>query len=163
QQGRHARRARSRKRPEQVSNGCSRRRAASREGSGEKGRGLSDLHEIALRKTCLMIIAETERLIVRHFHIADGEAMDRVLGDPEVMYFSHGVRTPHEVRAWLSKRLEDYRQLGFGLWAVVEKTGRETIGYCGLSHFPDVGGEEETEIGYRLAREYWGRGLATEA
>jgi len=37
------------------------------------------------------------------------------------------------------------------------------MGYCGLFYFPDVGGQPETEIGYRLARAYWGRGYATEA
>ena len=34
---------------------------------------------------------------------------------------------------------------------------------CGLTHFPDINGRPEIEIGYRLARAHWGRGLATEA
>lgn len=110
-----------------------------------------------------MFIAQTERLILRRFHADDGAAMDRVFGDAEVMRYGPGVRSPQWVREWLRGRLEDYRKLGFGLWAVVEKGGGETIGYCGLSHFPDINGRPETEIGYRLARGYWGRGYATEA
>jgi len=111
-----------------------------------------------------MIIAETERLILRQFHIVDGDAMDCVFGDAEVMKYGRGVETQEWVRKWLRGCLEDYHQKwGFGLWAVVEKDCRQTIGFCGLSRFEDVGGQPETEIGYRLARAFWGRGLATEA
>jgi len=37
------------------------------------------------------------------------------------------------------------------------------IGYCGLFFFPDIEGQAEVEIGYRLARSVWGKGYATEA
>ena len=37
------------------------------------------------------------------------------------------------------------------------------IGYCGLSRFADRCAPGETEIGYRFAKHFWGRGLATEA
>jgi ribosomal-protein-alanine N-acetyltransferase len=111
-----------------------------------------------------MIILETERLFLRHFHIADGEAMDRVFGDPDVMKFGSGPKNPEWVREWLHRCLEDYHKLwGFGLWAVVEKNTRTTMGFCGLSYFPDVGGKPEIEIGYRLAKAHWGHGYATEA
>ena len=111
-----------------------------------------------------MVIVETDRLILRHFDIVDGEAMDRVFGDAEVMYYGDGVKTQEWVRQWLRGWLEDYYQKwGFGIWAIVERSGREVIGYCGLSHFPNRCGHDEMEIGYRLARPYWGRGLATEA
>ena len=109
------------------------------------------------------VIAETGRLILRPFHMSDDEAMQRVLGDIEVMRFSAGVKTPEGVRAWLCRCVENYQKQSFGLWAVVEKTSGEVIGYCGLTHFPDVAGLPETEIGYRLARPYWGHGYATEA
>jgi RimJ/RimL family protein N-acetyltransferase len=110
-----------------------------------------------------MIIAETERLLLRHFHVVDGDAMDRVFGDTEVMRYGTGAKNPEWVRAWVRGCLEEYQKWGFGRWAVVEKASRAVVGYCGLSHFPDVGGRAETEIGYRLARAHWGRGLATEA
>ena len=111
-----------------------------------------------------MVIAETQRLILRHFHTLDGEAMDRVFGDAEVMRYGSGVQTPEWVRKWLRGCLEDYYQKwGFGLWAVVERDSREVVGFCGLSRFADVGGQPETEIGYRLAGANWGLGYATEA
>lgn len=111
-----------------------------------------------------MIVLETERLIIRHFHAFDGEALDRVFGDVEVMRFGPGVRTQQWVRDWLRGRLEDYYQkLGVGPWAVVGKNSRTVIGYCGLFYFPDVAGRPEIEIGYRLAQPFWGYGYATEA
>lgn len=52
---------------------------------------------------------------------------------------------------------------GFGPWAVVHKSDRRVTGFCGLTRFDDIDGQPEIEIGYRLARAFWGRGLATEA
>ena len=111
-----------------------------------------------------MKITETERLIVRQFHLSDEDAMNRLFGDPEVMRFGDGVQTPAWVRDWLERRLENYRRSSsLGPWAVVEKSSEQTLGYCGLFHFPDICGVPETEIGYRLARAHWRRGYATEA
>ena len=111
-----------------------------------------------------MLIAETDRLILRHFHIVDLDAMMNVFGDDEVMRYGPGLQTREWVAKWLRGCLEDYHaKWGFGLYAVVEKRRREVLGFCGLSHFADVGGQPETEIGYRLARAHWGKGFATEA
>ena len=111
-----------------------------------------------------MIIAKTQRLILRNFHIVDDESMGHVFGDPEVMRYGDGTKDIEWVRKWLRGCLEDYySKWGFGLWAVVEKRSMTVMGFCGLSRFGDVGGQPETEIGYRLARRYWGNGFATEA
>jgi len=110
-------------------------------------------------------IATTERLSLRHFHILDREPIYRsVFGDPEVMRFGDGVQTEEWVREWLHTCLERYHQTwGFGPYAVVERQSQEVIGYCGLFFFPDINGQPEVEIGYRLARSAWGQGYATEA
>ncbi len=110
-----------------------------------------------------MIILETKRLILRQFHILDGQAMDLVFGDPEVMRFGPGVQTRKWVRDWIQGCLESYQRLGFGPWAVVERSSSAVIGYSGLFHFPDLAGQPEIEAGYRLARPFWGQGFATEA
>jgi RimJ/RimL family protein N-acetyltransferase len=111
-----------------------------------------------------MLIAETERTFLRPFHVADLDAMTAVFGDPEVMRFGRGPQPREWVQSWLRGCLEDYYQKwGFGLWAVVAKDDRRVIGFCGLTRFDDVDGRAEIELGYRLARAYWGRGLATEA
>ena len=110
------------------------------------------------------VIFETDRLIIRPFHVSDAHAMNHIFGDPEVMHFGNGIQTPEQIHDWLRNCLENYRQKsGIGPWAVMEKNSNEVIGYCGLFYFPDVCGQPEIEIGYRLARPYWGRGYATEA
>jgi [ribosomal protein S5]-alanine N-acetyltransferase len=110
-----------------------------------------------------MIIQETDRLILRHLHIFDAQAMDRVFGDPKVMLFGPGIQTQSWVRDWLRGCLENYQKLGFGPWAVVEKSSSTVIGYAGLFHFPDIDGQTEIEVGYRLKHSHWGQGFATEA
>ena len=109
-------------------------------------------------------VASTERLILRHFHILDADVLSQVLGDPEVMRFGDGVQTKEWIEQWLHACLERYyRTWGFGPYAVVKKAGHDVIGYCGLFYFPDINGQPEVEIGYRLARAAWGKGYATEA
>jgi RimJ/RimL family protein N-acetyltransferase len=98
-----------------------------------------------------MLIAETERTILRHFHVADLDAIAAVFGDPEVMRFGQGPKPREWVEKWLKGCLEVYRP------------SNAVIGYCGLTLFEDVDGLREIEIGYRLARDCWGQGLATEA
>lgn len=110
------------------------------------------------------VIVETDRLIIRLFRLSDVEAMNCIFGDAEVMRFGDGVQTTEWVQDWLRWCLEKYQQnQEIGPWAVVEKSSEAVTGYCGLFYFPDVCGQPETEIGYRLARSYWGYGYATEA
>ncbi len=110
------------------------------------------------------VIVETDRLVVRLLRHSDVDAMNRVFGDPEVMRFGNGVQTSEWVRNWLCCCLANYQEKsGVGPWAVIEKSSAEVIGYCGMFYFSNVCGQPETEIGYRLARSYWGRGYATEA
>ena len=109
-------------------------------------------------------ITITERLALRHFHILDAGPMCRVFGDAEVMRFGDGVQTKEWVDTWIRTCLERYFQTwGFGPYAVVERQSQAVIGYCGLFFFPDINGQPEVEIGYRLARAAWERGYATEA
>ena len=110
-----------------------------------------------------MNIAETERLILRHFTLDDIPDMAEVLGHPEVMKYSlNGPLSLEQTRDFIEQTIHVYNTKGFGLWAVEEKSPDHTIGYCG-NYFPTIDGIEEVELGYRLARSCWGRGLATEA
>lgn len=93
----------------------------------------------------------------------DLNAMYTVFSDAEVMSFGDGPQTLEWVQGWLVLHMEDYTRLGYGPYAVVEREDDQVIGYCGLFHFPDINGQPEVEIGYRLARSRWGLGYATEA
>ena len=52
---------------------------------------------------------------------------------------------------------------GFCLWTMVDEAG-QVIGFTGAQPWPrDWGPTGEIEIGWRLGREYWGKGYATAA
>lgn len=111
-----------------------------------------------------MLDLSTNKLILRHIQVTDEDALHHaVFGDADVMLFGDGIQTKAWARAWIIRQIEQYQTRGFGPYAVVEKKRNEIIGYCGLFYFPDVNGQPEIEIGYRLARSVWGKGYATEA
>ncbi len=90
--------------------------------------------------------------------------MVQVFCDPEVMRFSDGAKTREWIHDWLRTCLERYYQTwGFGPYAVVERQSQRVLGYCGLFLFPEIDGQAEVEIGYRLIHPAWGKGYATEA
>lgn len=110
-----------------------------------------------------MQILETSRLTLRYITSRDAEALMPILGDAEVMQFSIiGVHSPKQIKQFIEQRLISYLEYGFGLYAVVHKQNQELIGYCGF-FIQSIEQQKEVEVGYRLARKYWGQGLATEA
>ena len=110
-----------------------------------------------------MIIAETPRLILRHFKTDDIDTLIPILSDPEVMRYSiDGVKTKSQTAHFLERILDYYRQYHFSLYALIEKETQQLIGFCGLLPWKWQG-KKEIELGYRLAKKYWGKGLATEA
>ena len=105
----------------------------------------------------------TERLALRPFAPGDAEAAFGFFGDPAVMRFSlHG---PHASR----KTTEDFivanvnrqARLGYSIWALTERADGGLVGMCGLAEFGH--GVPGIELAYRLRRDRWGRGYATEA
>jgi [ribosomal protein S5]-alanine N-acetyltransferase len=111
----------------------------------------------------IAIIKETPRLVLRHFTSDDLNDLTPILADAEVMRYSlSGVKTRSQTKDFINWMLDLYQKKNLGLYALIQQKDRQLIGYCGLLEW-DFEGIEEVEIGYRLARKYWGRGLATEA
>ncbi len=109
------------------------------------------------------IIAETEQLLLREMQQEDLEALCTIMCDAETMQAAYVTPfAPEAVQGWLERHLKRYRELGYGLWAVVLKETGAVIGQCGLTLQP---WEERQvlEIGYLFAKEHWHRGYATEA
>lgn len=60
--------------------------------------------------------------------------------------------------------IREFREHGYGCWAIELADSGELIGACGLDRGKYEDGElYSLEIYYRLGREFWGKGLATEA
>jgi ribosomal-protein-alanine N-acetyltransferase len=94
--------------------------------------------------------------------MADLNDLLAIRSDPEVMRFI-GAGQPHsmdQVRGALENVISVWRQHGFGRWAIVHKADKKMIGWCGLAFLDNT---DEIEIGYGIAKEYWGKGLTTEA
>ena len=85
----------------------------------------------------ILVMIDTERLLLRRLKTSDLLALERILGDPEVMEFSNdGPLDRNRVESWLADQVEGYdRQNGVGILAVIRKSDSELIGYCGLSIF----------------------------
>lgn len=110
-----------------------------------------------------MVVATTERLILRHWRQSDRLPFSRLNADPRVMEYMPDTLTPEQSDA-LADRIEaHFRGHGFGLCAAELLRDGSFIGFIGLSipsfqaHFTPC-----VEIGWRLAADYWGQGLATE-
>jgi RimJ/RimL family protein N-acetyltransferase len=106
----------------------------------------------------------TERLILRPWREEDLALFAALNADPAVMGHFPSVLTRAESDALATRIRADLAERGFGLWAVEAPGVAPFIGFIGLAvprfeaHFTPC-----VEIGWRIAREHWGRGYATEA
>ena len=110
-----------------------------------------------------MIVLETDRLILREIQQSDFEELLPMNSDSEIMkYVGDGsVRTPEGMIAELEMLTSFYtRNPGLGIWAIVLKSINNFIGASGLVYYDNT---PEIEIGYRILKEYWNNGYATEA
>jgi ribosomal-protein-alanine N-acetyltransferase len=111
-------------------------------------------------------VLNTTRLVFRPFSAQDGEALFDILQQPGILdYFPNSNPPPRErVDRLIANQLSHWEAHGFGWWAVALRqdeagTPQGLIGWNGLQYLPET---DEIEVGYLLARPYWGRGLATE-
>ncbi|HEY0515727.1 MAG TPA: GNAT family N-acetyltransferase [Solirubrobacteraceae bacterium] len=105
----------------------------------------------------------TRRLKLRRWLPGDREPFIALNRDPLVMEHFVRVHTPSE-SARLIERIEHcFEQCGYGLWAVEPADGA-LAGFVGLWPVPErMPFAPAVELGWRLAPDYWGRGIATEA
>ncbi|GAA2560372.1 MULTISPECIES: GNAT family N-acetyltransferase [Streptomyces] len=94
----------------------------------------------------------------------DAVAWHRIFDDPEVMEFHGGASAELSVYEELTARQRRHdAELGFCLWTVLGASG-DVIGFTGAQPWErDWGPTGEIEIGWRLAREHWGKGYVTAA
>jgi RimJ/RimL family protein N-acetyltransferase len=108
-----------------------------------------------------MVTLETERLRLRMFRDDDLDAYAPIVADPEVMRYLGDGQPLDRVGAWrqMAWMVGHWALRGYGLWAVEERATGALIGRIGFI-FPE--GWPGFELGWVLARPYWGKGYATE-
>ena len=108
----------------------------------------------------------TERLLLRRWDLdRDLEPYAAICADPEVMrYIGDGhTATRQETAAAIARYEAEWEARGFGLFAAERRETGDLIGFVGLSRptfLPEV--LPAVEIGWRLRRDTWNQGLATE-
>jgi len=106
---------------------------------------------------------ETERLLLRQWCVTDLPSFAQLNADPEVMRF-FPARLSHAESDQMAQRCTNLiAERGWGLWAAEECASGAFIGFIGL-HIPTAALPFQpcVEVGWRLARPWWGQGLATE-
>jgi RimJ/RimL family protein N-acetyltransferase len=107
---------------------------------------------------------ETERLFLRQWHESDREPWAALCADPEVMEYLSSPRDRQTSDSAIDRWTERIEKHGWSFLALETKATGSFIGMAGLQ----VPAEPHpylpcTEIGWRLARSYWGQGYASEA
>jgi RimJ/RimL family protein N-acetyltransferase len=106
----------------------------------------------------------TTRLLLRRFRASDREPFARINADPDVMHHFPEALDRAQSDALVERIEARFDADGYGLWAVERRHDHAFLGFTGLApptfeaHFTPC-----IEIGWRLAKEAWGQGYATEA
>ncbi|NDK89001.1 GNAT family N-acetyltransferase [Gordonia desulfuricans] len=111
------------------------------------------------------MIVQTSRMVLRPVQRDDVADLVRLDADPHVMrHVSGGLPTPRAtIEDWVVPRAQAELQIGRGgIWVTIDRRYGEFFGWVSL-RAPRHSRRPELELSYRLRREYWGRGLATEA
>ncbi|GAB3812505.1 GNAT family N-acetyltransferase [Kribbella italica] len=105
----------------------------------------------------------TERLLLRQWTEADKEPFAALNADPAVMEHFPAMLTREQSDEMVDRTARAVVERGFGWWAVeVLETGR-FIGFTGLSVASfEAPFTPAVEIGWRLSKDAWGNGYATE-
>lgn len=111
------------------------------------------------------MIANTQpRITLRPWLASDYHDFAALNADPEVMAYFPRCLNREESDAMADLICEEITTRGFGFWVVALKDSNQFIGITGLHAVkPTLSFAPAIEIGWRLAKAYWGKGYATEA
>jgi len=113
----------------------------------------------------MKIHIETERLILRDVEESDVMGIFELDSDPDVHEFlgKKPIKTIKEAEEVISYIRNQYTTHGIGRWAIIDKETEDFIGWSGLKYEKEVRTEfNYYDLGYRLRKKYWGKGIATE-
>ncbi|MEX1006936.1 MAG: GNAT family N-acetyltransferase [Acidimicrobiia bacterium] len=105
----------------------------------------------------------TDRLLLRRWLPADLEPYAALNADSEVREHFQSTMTRQECESEIAIFEERFDEHGYGLWAVEVPGVAPCIGFIGLDLATfDAPFTPAVEVGWRLARDHWGKGYASE-
>lgn len=109
-------------------------------------------------------LLETLRLRLEPFDETHFAGLLALNSDPVVMQFlgDGSPATAVEVQASIASAKERWERFGFSWWSIIRQDSDEIIGAGCVQHIENEPGNP-VEIGWRLKRDHWGHGYATEA
>jgi RimJ/RimL family protein N-acetyltransferase len=106
---------------------------------------------------------ETKRLILRQWQESDIEPFIKLNQDKKVMEFFLKCYSKKDTIDSINIFKDSFLKFCYGIYALELKQNQQFIGYIGLMKRDfDLPFSPCIEIGWRLAHEYWGQGLAVE-
>ena len=109
-------------------------------------------------------VLRTTRLLLRRWRPGDKQAFAALNDDPDVMRYMPRRLGRGDSDAWADRIEAEFQRDGFGLWALELLGEAPFIGFTGLNRISFAASfAPAVEIGWRLARRFWGKGYATEA
>ena len=107
---------------------------------------------------------KSKRIYLRRFAMDEADLLFQLDGDPDVMkYITLGIpRTMNEViKESMPRILNSYQdKSGFGIFAAYLINSEKYIGWFQFEKDKEF--DDSIEIGWRLKKQYWGNGYATE-
>ncbi|GJM31187.1 MAG: N-acetyltransferase [Saprospiraceae bacterium] len=113
----------------------------------------------------MKIFVKTERLILREIVENDTEGIYELDSDPEVHKYlgNNPIQNREQSKDIIKYIRKQYEENGIGRWAIIDKITNEFIGWTGLKYEQNVRENfDYYDLGYRIKRQYWGKGIATE-
>ena len=109
---------------------------------------------------------ETERFILRDILVSDIDGMFELDADPEVHRYlgNKPIKTKEQALETIRFIRRQYDEYGIGRWAIIDKKTSEFLGWSGLKYNTEPVDKYVNfyDIGYRLIKRYWGKGIASE-
>lgn len=105
----------------------------------------------------------SERLCLRPFHLEDATDVQNYAGDYEVAKGVLSIPHPYPVDvavSWISTHQKKFNEMKSVIYAITDRKTEELIGCAGLNLRKE---HKLAELGYWIGREFWNKGIATEA
>jgi [ribosomal protein S5]-alanine N-acetyltransferase len=106
-------------------------------------------------------LIETPRLRGERIGLEHQEALAALHAHPRVAATLGGPPSPARVAAMIAAQSAQFDRYGYGFWVWRDKATGEVVARGGIQH-THVGGHDEVEVGWAVAADRWGQGLATE-